>query len=131
MEYNNKNLETIKKQLEMEKTVTPKSSIEARLKAEKIKNLSEAILSWDNKKHAQEVSTFDPSEGVKFTDQSGTELPFNVTPTWVDQTKTGVTKLEYKVTLPNAEVRKFERRVRVGAYKVQANGIDDLQIPIK
>lgn len=131
MKFNNENLAATRKQLALEEAVVPNSAAAARLHTERINQLNRTILNWNDNKEAQRVSNFDPSAGVKFTDQNGTELPFEVKPTWVDQTKVGVTRLEYKVTLPNSEVRKYERRVRVSKYEVQAFGISDLQVPAK
>ncbi|WP_057881659.1 hypothetical protein [Companilactobacillus kimchiensis] len=78
---------------------------------------------------AKEKSTFDPMTGVKATDWLGNDLSVTVKPTWVDQTKSGTTRLTYRVSDRNKQVHYFNREVTVLDSDIKISGINDIDIP--
>jgi len=105
--------------------VGPDSS-ESLLHANKLEELKRELETEES--GAKEKSTFDPMQGVKFVDQFGDVLPTTVEPTWVDQTKEGVTELKYEVTDPDGEKYRFNRKITVSKYQIKVSGIDDINL---
>jgi len=109
-----------------EAAVKPNSWAESLLHANKLEELKRELETEES--GAKEKSTFDPMQGVKFVDQFGDVLPTTVEPTWVDQTKEGVTELKYEVTDPDGEKYRFNRKITVSKYQIKVSGIDDINL---